>query len=148
MAARFRSSVRARRPTATSSASAFRVSSPSAPVTPIATPPSAFSRLAGSARVPVSTRMPRLPKALASSAETSGSSAGTIRSRISTMVTSVPKSRYMLANSTPTAPLPSTISEPGGSAALVVTSSLDRTCSPSMSSPGSVATAEPVAMST
>ena len=64
------------------------------------------------------------------------------------MVTSVPKSRYMLANATPTAPLPSTISEPGGSAALVVTSSLERIWSPSMSSPGSVATAEPVAMST
>ena len=64
------------------------------------------------------------------------------------MVTSAPKSWYMLANSTPTAPLPSTISEAGRSAALVVASSLDRIWSPSMSSPGSVATAEPVAMST
>ena len=50
-------------------------------------------------------RVARVPLA------TSASSVGTVRSRSSTSVTSVPKSLYRLANSTPTAPLPRTMTD-------------------------------------
>src|SRR5450631_1277407 len=102
----------------------------------------------GSAFVLVITRMPRRSKAFSSSAEISASSVGTVRSRSSTSVTSVPKSLYRLANSTPTAPLPRMMTDAGGSSVLVTTASLEMTFPPSSSRPGRVATAEPVARRT
>ena len=90
------------------------------------------------------TVIPRLRKTRPSSLLTSGSSRGTIRSAYSISVTSEPKSRYMLAHSTPMAPAP-TIATRRGTSPRVRASSEVMIRRPSGSSPGRERGAEPVA---
>ena len=63
--------------------------------------------------VEVSTLTPSFLYALASSADTSASSVGTMRSRYSTMVTSAPNWLSTYANSVPMAPEPPMMMDPG-----------------------------------
>jgi hypothetical protein len=69
--------------------------------------------LASSSLVPTIEVMPRRLNARASSRWISASSRGTRPGRTSTIVTSAPMDRQKEANSTPTAPAPSTITDLG-----------------------------------
>ena len=69
--------------------------------------------LASSSLVSTIEVMPRLRNARASSFWLSASSSGTRPGRTSTMVTSAPMDRQNEANSTPTAPAPSTMTDLG-----------------------------------
>ena len=84
-------------------------------------------------------------KDAASSRETSSSSRGTIRGRISTKVVFEPKRENIEANSTPTAPDPITMSDFGTSASSRIESD-DRMAWWSISIPGSERGVDPVAI--
>src|SRR5713226_7043630 len=100
-------SVIGRRPTAMSTFSAATVwVFPSLVLNVTVAPRASFFTDSTAASVKIC--MPFLRNALSSSLEISSSSSGTIRGSISRMVTSVPNVRKMDANSTPTAPAPTT----------------------------------------
>ena len=90
------------------------------------------------------TAMPRLRKDLSSSADTASSSFGTMRGKSSISVTSLPNRRKIDANSTPTAPLPM-IAIDFGTAGRWIASSLVMMCFLSISMPGTLRGADPVA---
>ena len=91
--------------------------------------------------------MPRRRKARSSSLELDSSSGGTRCGSASTMVTSAPKERQTLANSTPITPPPSTTTEAGTRSSSSAWS-LVMTRSPSISRPGRLRDYEPVASTT
>ncbi len=131
------------RPVATSSSSAaISAASPPSGPTVSATPRRRATTDAASKRALVMTLMPRRVKLRSSSWLTSRSSSGTTAGRYSSSVTSAPRSWYIEANSTPTAPAPITMM-------LVGSVSVRRTSSevtirlPSGTSPGSDFTREP-----
>ncbi len=95
--------------------------------------------------VAVRTAMPRFRKHLSSSADTASSSFGTMRGSSSISVTSLPNRRKIDANSTPTAPLPM-IAIDFGTAGRWIASSLVMMCFLSISMPGTLRGADPVAM--
>ena len=139
-------SVSGRRPTATritSAVTSVRLA-PSLVATWKLTSFSPFLIVSGSMVEPTWMAMPRLRKTRFSSLPISGSSSGTTRSAYSISVTSAPKSRYMLAHSTPMAPAPTIATRPGAS--LRSSASSDVMISrPSGSRPGSERGALPVA---
>ncbi len=102
---------------------------------------------AGSNRALVMIVTPRLVKLRSTTLLTSASSSGTIWGRYSRTVTLTPRSAYMLANSTPTAPAP-TMTMSLGTVSMRRMSSLVTMCVPSGSSPGSDLTRDPVARMT
>jgi hypothetical protein len=136
------------RPAATSSISARTsvASLPSGP-TVIETPSSSTLIDSGSNRALVITLIPRRLNVRSSSLLTSRSSSGTIAGRYSSSVTCEPRSWYIDANSTPTAPAPMMITDPG-SVSMRSTSSLVTIRVPSGSIPGRLLTREPVARTT
>ncbi len=109
-----------------------------------ATPPSLRSSDDGSNVVPTRQLIPRLSNCLRSSWPIASSSSGTRLGAISTSVTSQPTLRQNDANSTPTAPAPSTIAL-GGMESRKSASSLVSTWRPSVAMPGSCRALEPVA---
>ena len=89
--------------------------------------------------------MPCFLNDFASSAEIASSSAGTMRGSSSIIVTWLPKRRKIEANSTPTAPLPRMTIDFGTSRSAIA-SSLVMIRLPSISTPGTLRGADPVAM--
>ena len=110
-------SVSGRRPTATRITSTVRSVrlAPSFVAIWKLTSLSPFFSVSGSIVEAACEAMPRFRKTRASSLLISGSSSGTTRSANSMSVTSDPKSRYMLAHSTPMAPAPTIATRPGTS---------------------------------
>ena len=88
--------------------------------------------------------MPRRRNARCSSFALDSSSSGSSWGSISTIVTSAPKERHTLANSTPMTPPPRMITELG-TRPYRSASSLEITRSPSMSRPGRLFGTDPVA---
>ena len=135
----FKASVTGLRPTAESSKSAFKISSPHLPVTPWA------SALMSVSALPVSTRMPSFFSIWArTSRRTSGSSSSRMSSSSSTTVTFTPSCAAMQASSQPMKPPPSTISV-SGSLVISRKARLSTTRSCCGINPGT-AEVEPVAM--
>ena len=106
-------------------------------------PPSV--RLTRSIRVSAYTAIPWRLKEAASSREISSSSSGTMRGRISMTAVFEPNRENIEANSTPTAPVPTTRRDLGTSGTSRIESE-ERTVLWSISIPGSERGAEPVAI--
>ena len=116
---------------------------PSGPTVSLTQSASTLTDLASN-RALVTTLIPRRLNDRSSSLLTSRSSSGTIAGRYSSTVTVEPRSWYIDANSTPTAPAPTTMTLPG-SVSIFRTSSEVTIRLPSGSIPGSDFTREPVA---
>ena len=140
-------SVNGRRPTATSSTSAVSVvtSPPAAGATSTCT--SSPTTRAARAETPKRNFMPCFSSARCSSLAVPASAPGTMRSRYSSTVTSLPSRRHTEPNSSPIAPAPTTSSRRGtsGSVSASVLCTMRR---PSNVMPGSAAGLLPVAIST